>query len=158
MLLFEEGEAPRPIWTSSEELVFALQPDGDKASVFAATGPNVKLYRLGPNRWALDRTFDEKQVTVLAGDAIGTNSAAALYRLSDGPREGEYVSAVKDTGRTSRFGVFRWEGDAAAGSRVAFSFRSGESATSDRRLRTNSERCTSSPELEVVDWVCFRRD
>jgi Two component regulator propeller len=145
VLLFEEGEAPRPIWTSSEELVFALQPDGDKASVFAATGPNGKLYRLGLNRWSLDRTFDEKQVTVLAGDAIGTNSAAALYRLSDGPREGEYVSAVKDTGRTSRFGVFRWEGDAPAESRVAFSFRSGESGTPDSTWSPWSSYAAASP-------------
>jgi len=131
VLLFEEGEPPRSVWTSSEELVFALEADGDKSSVFAATGPNGKLYRLGANRWSLDRTFDEKQVTMLAGDAIGTNSAAALYRLNDGPRDGEYVSAVKDTGRTSRFGAFRWEGEAPAGTRVAFSFRSGESGTPD---------------------------
>src|SRR5262249_14832421 len=120
-----------PVWTSSEELVFALEADRDKPNVLAATGPNGKLYRLGINRWALDRTFDEKQVTLLAGDAIGTNSAAALYRLSDGPREGEYVSAVKATGRTSRFGAMHWEGDVPAASQVSFSFRSGESATPD---------------------------
>src|SRR5262249_58764264 len=44
---------------------------------------------------------------------------------------GEYVSAVKDTGRTSRFGAMHWEGDVPAASQVSFSFRSGESATPD---------------------------
>lgn len=131
VLLFEEGEPPRPVWTSSEELVFDLAPDGDRRGVLAATGPKGKLYRLGVDHWSLERTFDEKQVTVLAGSAVGTNSAAALYRLLDGPRSGEYVSPVKDSGRTSRFGAFRWEGEAPAGTRVEFSFRSGESSVPD---------------------------
>jgi hypothetical protein len=131
VLLFEEGEPPRPVWTSSEEIVFGLAPVGDKGAVLAATGPNGKLYRLGPSFWSLERTFDEKQVTILAGNTVGTNSASALYRLSEGPREGQYVSAVKDTGRTSRFGSFRFDGDVPAGTRVEFSFRSGESGIPD---------------------------
>jgi sugar lactone lactonase YvrE len=131
VLLFEEGEPPRAVWSSPDELVFDLAPDGDTQAVLAATGPNGKLYRLGSNHWSLDRTFDEKQVTALAGSAVATNSASALYRFSDGPRQGEYVSAVKDTGRTSRFGAFRFEGDIPDGSRVEFSFRSGESGLPD---------------------------
>jgi hypothetical protein len=54
-----------------------------------------------------------------------------MYRMAGGPREGEYVSAVKDTGRTSRFGAFRWEGEAPGGSKVEFAFRSGESSVPD---------------------------
>ncbi len=131
VLLLEEGEPPRTVWTSSEELVFDLAPDTEKGTVLAATGPNGKLYRLGVNRWSLERTFDEKQVAVLAGDAVGTNSASALYRLLEGPREGEYVSPVKDTGRTSRFGAFRSDGEVPPGTRLEFSFRSGESALPD---------------------------
>jgi sugar lactone lactonase YvrE len=131
VLLFEEGEPPRAVWSSPDELVFDLAPDGDTPAVLAGTGPNGKLYRLGSNLWSLERTFDEKQVTALAGNAVATNSASALYRFSDGPRQGEYVSAVKDTGRTSRFGAFRFEGDVPDGSRVEFSFRSGESGLPD---------------------------
>jgi sugar lactone lactonase YvrE len=131
VLLFEEGEPPRAVWSSPDELVFDLAPDGDTPAVLAGTGPNGKLYRLGSNLWSLERTFDEKQVTALAGNAVATNSASALYRFSDGPRQGEYVSAVKDTGRTSRFGAFRFEGDVPDGSRVEFSFHSGESGLPD---------------------------
>jgi hypothetical protein len=116
LLLFEEGEPPRTVWTSSEELILDLEAEGDKASVLAATGPNGKLYRIGLKGWALERTFDEKQVSAFGGEAVATNSASGLYLLAEGPRSGEYVSAVKDTGRTSRFG-------ASAGGRAASRYR-----------------------------------
>ncbi len=131
VLLFEEGEPPRAVWTSPDELVFSLMPDGDSPAVLAATGPNGKLYRVGTSLWSLERTFDEKQVTALTGGAAATNAASALYRFSDGPRQGEYVSAVKDTGRTSRFGAFRVDADIPPGGRVEFAFRSGESGLPD---------------------------
>jgi hypothetical protein len=89
------------------------------------------MYRIGIGYWALDRTLDEKQVTALAGDAIATNGSSAVYRLSGGARQGEYVSAVKDTGRTSRFGAFRFEGAVPAGAGLEFAFRSGESQVPD---------------------------
>jgi hypothetical protein len=131
LLVFDEGEPPRTIWTTSEELVLDLEADGAKGSVLAATGPNGKLYRIGIKGWSLERTFDEKQVSAFAGEAVATNSATGLYLISGGPRSGEYVSAVKDTGRTSRFGAFRWDGTVPKGTEVSFSFRSGESATPD---------------------------
>jgi hypothetical protein len=131
VLAFPEDEPPRSVWSSTEELVFALEPTGVAGEVLAATGPNGKLYRITRESWSLDRTLDEKQATVLAGGAIATNGPGAVYRVSDGARNGEYVSAVKDTGRTSRFGAFRFEGDMPAGTRVEFAFRSGESQTPD---------------------------
>ncbi len=149
VLLFEEGEPPRQVWGSSEELVFALAPDSQGGSVLAATGPNGKLYRLAADRWSLERTFDEKQVTLLAASAVGTNSSSALYRLSDGPREGQYVSAVKDTGRTSRFGAFRFDGEVPSGGRLEFSFRSGESATPDSTWSTWSAFAPASRAVSV---------
>ena len=130
IVAFPEDEPPRVVWTSSEEIVFGLEPAG-AADVVAATGPNGKLYRIGFGRWSLERTLDEKQVTVLTGDAIATNGSCAVYRLSEGARKGEYVSAVKDTGRTSRFGAFRFEGDLPAGTEAEFAFRSGESQIPD---------------------------
>jgi hypothetical protein len=130
VLLFDDNEPGRSIWSSTQELVFALQADGE-GSVLAATGPNGRLYRLSLGHASLERTFDEKQLTSLAGDAVATNSATGLYRMTAGARQGEYVSAVKDTSRTSRFGAFRWEGETPSGTRVEFSFRSGESSAPD---------------------------
>jgi hypothetical protein len=131
VVLFEEGEPARAVWTSAEELVFALAPDSDRSSVLASTGPRGKLYRITAGRSSLERTFDEKQVTAVTGDAVGTNSATGVYRLVGGARQGEWVSAVKDTGRTSRFGAFRWDGESPPGTRVEFAFRSGESSAPD---------------------------
>lgn len=131
VLLIEEGEPARAVWTSSEEIVFDLAASGGSPEVLAATGPNGKLYRVGPETWSLERTLEEKQLTVLSTEGIGTNAASAFYRIVDGKRTGEYVSAAKDSGRTSRFGAFRWEGEAPRGATVEFAFRSGESAMPD---------------------------
>ena len=131
VVLFDGDELPRSVWTSSDEIVFDLARDSAGNGVLAGTGPKGKLYALTPEAWALTRTFDEKQVTLLAGGDVGTNGPTALYRPTTGPATGEYVSAVKDTGRTSRFGAFRWEGEVPAGSRLEFAFRSGESSTPD---------------------------
>ncbi|HEX7251986.1 MAG TPA: hypothetical protein VF376_03820 [Thermoanaerobaculia bacterium] len=158
LLLFEEGEPPRTVWTSSEELILDLEAEGDKASVLAATGPNGKLYRIGLKGWALERTFDEKQVSAFGGEAVATNSASGLYLLTEGPRSGEYVSAVKDTGRTSRFGAFRWEGELPPGTGLSFAFRSGESATPDSTWSAWSAPVsamsaqTPAPEGRYIQW------
>ncbi|MEP6993604.1 MAG: two-component regulator propeller domain-containing protein [Acidobacteriota bacterium] len=131
VVLFEEGEPPRVVWSSGEEVVFDMTGDEDGAGVVAATGPKGKLYAITPDASSLLRTFDEKQVTFFAGEDVGTNGSSALYRRKSGSAAGEYVSAVKDTGRTSRFGAFRWDGDAPAGTRLEFGFRSGEAAVPD---------------------------
>lgn len=130
IVLFEEGEPPRAVWTGSDEMVFALG-DADGVSVLAGTGPKGRLYRVSSDTWALERTFDEKQVTIVAGDAIATNGASAFYRLRPGAHSGEYVAAVKDTGRTSTFGAFRFDGEVPAGSSLEVAFRSGESGAPD---------------------------
>jgi hypothetical protein len=131
VVLFDGNDLPRTVWTSSDEIVFDLARDAGSDGVLAGTGPKGKLYAIGPDTWALTRTFDEKQVTLLAGGDVGTNGPTALYRAANGPATGEYVSPVKDTGRTSRFGAFRWEGEVPTGARLEFSFRSGESSTPD---------------------------
>ncbi len=131
VLLFEEGEPPRVVWSAPEEVVFDLSRDESGAGVVAATGPRGKLYALVPDGASLLRTFDERQVTFVAGSDVGLNASTALYRRRPGGFVGEYVSPVKDTGRTSKFGAFRWEGDTPNGSRVEFSFRSGDSSTPD---------------------------
>jgi hypothetical protein len=131
VLVFEDGEPARTVWTGNEEVVFDLVADADGRGVIAATGPRGKLYAITPETSSLLRTFDEKQVTFLAGGDVGTNASSAVYRASGSSAAGEYVSPVKDTGRTSRFGAFRWEGDTPSGTDIVFSFRSGESSMPD---------------------------
>jgi len=131
VVLFEDGEPPRAVWTSGDEVVFDIERDEGGAGVVAATGPKGKLYAIAPDSSSLLRTFDEKQLTFLIGEGVGTNGSSALYRRRSGAVAGEYVSAVKDTGRTSRFGAFRWEGEAPRGAKLEWAFRSGESGTPD---------------------------
>ncbi|HEX9150113.1 MAG TPA: hypothetical protein VF958_13200 [Thermoanaerobaculia bacterium] len=138
VILFEKSEPPRVVWTGSDEMVFDLG-DADATSVLVGTGPKGRLYRVSADTWSLDRTLDEKQVTIVAGDAIATNGASAVYRVRDGKRSGEYVSAVKDTGRTSTFGAFRYEGDVTAGAKLEVAFRSGESSAPDSTWSNWSE-------------------
>jgi hypothetical protein len=147
--LLQDGEAARTVWTSNEEMVFALQAAPGGRSVFAGTGPRGRLYRIAPDASSLELTLDEKQLTVLADGAIGTNTSTAVYRRQEGAPHGEYVSPVKDTGRTSRFGAFRWQGDVPAGAKVEFSFRSGESAAPDSTWSPWSPWAVRAPSTSV---------
>ncbi|MFY9550187.1 MAG: two-component regulator propeller domain-containing protein [Thermoanaerobaculia bacterium] len=149
VVLFEEGEPPRAVWTSAEEIVFDLAADPDGTGVVAATGPRGKLYAIQTDASSLVRTFDEKQATFLAGADVGLNASSALYRRRAGAAAGEYVSPVKDTGRSSRFGAFRWEGEAPGDSKVGFAFRSGESATPDATWSPWSSWSGSSRTLKI---------
>lgn len=149
VVLFDGADLPRSVWTSSDEIVFDLAKDTAGSGVLAGTGPKGKLYALTPDAWSLARTFDEKQVTLLAGGDIGTNGPTGLYRPVAGPATGEYVSAVKDTGRTSRFGAFAWEAEVPAGSKLEFSFRSGESSTPDTTWSAWSAWESGSGSLEI---------
>ena len=149
VVLFDGSDLPRTVWTSSDEIVFDLARDAGADGVLAGTGPRGKLYAIGPDTWALTRTFDEKQVTLLAGGDVGTNGPTALYRTASGPATGEYVSPVKDTGRTSRFGAFRWEGDVPGGAKLEFSFRSGESSTPDSTWSEWSNWAPASSNMEM---------
>ncbi len=149
IVVLQEGEAPRTIWSSGEEMVFGIVLTPDGRAVAAGTGPRGRLYRIGADSSSLDRTLDEKQLTIVADGAVGTSSSTALYRRQDGPRQGEYVSAVKDTGRTSRFGAFRWEGDTPSGAKVDFCFRSGESAAPDSTWSAWSVWAAAAPGAKV---------
>ena len=93
IVLFEANEPPRTVWTASDEMVFALG-DADGSSVLAGTGPKGRLYRVSSDTWALERTFDEKQVTIVAGDAVATNGASAFYRLRPGDRSGDFQRRI----------------------------------------------------------------
>ena len=117
-------------WTSNEEIVFDLarNPAGD--GVLAATGPRAGCTGSRPTPGARADLRRE------AGDDRGRRRRRheRLERhvpAGQRPAAGEYVSAVKDTARTSHFGAFRWEGDVPGGTKLEFAFRSGESATPD---------------------------
>lgn len=120
-----------------DETVFALHWGRDR--LWIGTGLEGKLYSLDPAdpRLVLEKDVDERQIVALLdgdpGPAFATTNAAALYRVtSESERQGRYVSAALDARQISRFGSFRWFGDAAGRAEARFSFRSGMSAEPDR--------------------------
>jgi hypothetical protein len=118
------------VWNSEEELVYSIEPDAHAGGVFLGTGPRGRLYFVQDRVVSLAQSFDEKRVLVMMPDAAVTDSAAGLYRFEPA-LAGDYVSAVKDTGRVSRFGAFRAEALVPPEASLGFAFRSGNSAVPD---------------------------
>lgn len=124
-----------PIWSSSDETVFALQADGER--LWMGTGLEGKLYRFENDRPRVEKDLEERQVVGVvpgpSGPAVLTTNAAALWRFAGGPeKRGTYTSAALDAGQAARFGVFRWRGEAPDGTSVRVAFRSGSSSDPDR--------------------------
>ena len=69
-------------------------------------------------RWSLVRTFDEKQVTFVAGRRRRHERVERRLPAPAGARSAASTSRPSRTrARTSRFGAFRWEGDVAVAAR-----------------------------------------
>jgi hypothetical protein len=123
------------LWSFPEETVYGLlwRPDG----LWVATGLEGKLYRWSDSQMLLEKDVDERQIVALlpgeSGPAFATTNAAAFYRVTAGREtKGTYTSAALDAGQASRFGTFRWRGEAPGPDSLRFSFRSGVSAEPDR--------------------------
>lgn len=130
------------LWTFDDETVYSLL--WQAGSLWVGTGLEGKLFRWDGSEMLLVKDVDERQVVALLpgepGPAFATTNASALYRVTAGrERRGTYTSAPLDAGQVARFGTFRWRGEAAPGSAVRFSFRSGVSAEPDRTWSPWSE-------------------
>ena len=143
-----------PVWSSQEETVFALAWANRR--LFMGTGGEGRLYSVqgvesGPDGESgapvppltvtLEHDFDQRQVVGLSRGDVGrdaglpvvlTTNAAALYRLSArASASGTYTSAALDSGQLAHYGVFRWSGEAPAGTQVSLRFRTGSSSSPD---------------------------
>lgn len=122
------------LWSFTNDTVYDVL--WSQGRLWAATGLEGKLYSWSDRQLLLEKDVDERQIVALlpgqAGPAFATTNAAALYRVTaQTEKTGTYTSAVLDAGQASRFGTFRWRGEAGGGG-VRFSFRSGMSAEPDR--------------------------
>jgi len=123
------------LWSFADDTVYDLlwRPDG----LWIGTGLEGKLYRWADDQMLLQKDVDERQIVAFLpgepGPSFATTNAAALYRVTAGTEpSGTYTSAVLDAGQVSRFGTFRWRGEAPGRESLRFSFRSGVSAEPDR--------------------------
>ncbi len=143
----------RTLWRFEEETVYSIRWQRDR--LWVGTGLEGKLYSLRDRQMVLEKDVDERQVVALLGDrpgpAFATTNAAALYRISgETERRGVYTSAALDAGQIAEFGSLRWEGESAAGTGMAFSFRSGVSSEPDRTWSEWSSPARGS-ELSVAE-------
>ena len=106
-------QAPRKIWASKDEVVYALaaRPDG----LIALTGNRGRVFRIADDGSFADIAHLEAQqglaLAVEPGGSgrpdallIGTGNTGKLYRLGASGERHAYASEVLDTGALARFG------------------------------------------------------
>ncbi len=122
------------IWETSD-LVYDLALDAS-GRVLAATGPEGRLYQLGPDRnVSLLTGVDASQITRFAKRtrqadvaAFATANPGRVVALGAGTQPtGTYLSSVRDTKTVATWGLIRWESTGT----VAVSTRSGNTARPD---------------------------
>ena len=124
-------------WSSRRENLLALRiVESDQRRVIFATDRFGRLYSLDDAGASLLAQTDQNQVTQLidskAGLLVATAHSGKLLRLSRDPApEGVYETAVRDTGKVSRWGRLSWQANLPERSEIVFSTRSGNSARPD---------------------------
>jgi len=112
--LLTEGQAPRKIWSTKDEVVYALA--ARKEGLLALTGNRGHLFEILDDGSFSDVAHLEAQQALTfamqsnaAADSssdlfIGTGNTGKLYRLASQSGKHEYSSDVLDAGGLSRFG------------------------------------------------------
>ena len=151
------------LWTSKDENIYDLLLSRGQL-VFSTDGQG-RVYRLSLDRkLTLVTQTNEGEATRLADTARGvlaaTGDMGKLYRLSAEPgATGSYESPVHDANTVARWGRLSWRADAAAGTKIAFRTRSGNSVRPDKTWSDWSEALTdgkgspvTSPNARYVQW------
>jgi WD40 repeat protein len=118
--LLTEGQAPRKIWSTKDEVVYALA--ARKEGLLALTGNRGHIFQIADDGSFSDVAHLEAQQALAlatppaaAADLlIGTGNTGKLYRLSPQSGKHEYASDVLDAGGLSRFGRIEVEPGASA--------------------------------------------
>jgi sugar lactone lactonase YvrE len=108
--LLTEGQAPRKIWTTKDEVVYALA--ARKEGLLALTGNRGHIFQIADDGSFSDVAHVEAQQALTLATSpdassdllIGTGNTGKLYRLSPQSGKHEYASDVLDAGGLSRFG------------------------------------------------------
>ena len=150
------------VWETAD-LVYDVAPDGD-GQVLVATGPEGRLYRLGPERAvSLLTGVDAGQITRFARRSAPTGVAAfatanpgrVVDLGADAQSPATYFSPVRDTETVATWGLIRWESTGT----VRLSTRSGNTAKPDDSwsdwsgpyTRPDGE-AVQSPPARFVQW------
>jgi len=111
-----EDQAPRKIWSSKDDIVYALDAQAD--GILAISGNRGRIFRIQKNGDYADIAHVEAQqglsLTNAPGGAvlIGSGNTGKLYSLGK-TQTHEYASDVLDAGAFARFGRVEIEPDSA---------------------------------------------
>jgi len=103
----KEGQAPRKLWSSKDDIVYSLR--AEKNGLLALSGNRGHIFRIEPNGDYADVAHLEAQqgLCLAAGAgtelAIGTGNTGKLVML-EATEKHEYASDVLDAGALARFG------------------------------------------------------
>jgi glucose/arabinose dehydrogenase len=108
--LLSEGQAPRKIWSTKDEVVYALA--ARKEGLLALTGNRGHIFEIADDGSFSDVAHLEAQQALtlaIPPDSssdlfIGTGNTGKLYRLSPQSGKHEFASDVLDAGGLARFG------------------------------------------------------
>jgi len=157
--------SPRRLWTSNDDVVYALAFD-PAGKPLIATGNQGRIYRLENDQvHSLVIKAASSQITGLlqgAGGAVlvATGNVGKVYRLGpDAESSGTFESEVFDAGMFSRWGRLSWKGRTPAGARLGVVTRSGNlgapaqywSPWSKPVIQPEGDR-VDSPSARFVQW------
>ncbi len=145
--------APRKLWASREDVVYALRstPQG----LLVATGNRGRIYRIQEDGTYLDLARAATgQVTAFApapdGIYVATSNTGRLYKLAGQPAaQGNYLSDVFDSGVFSQFGRVEVNGEGAIYA------RSGNVENPERNWsewRKVSGDSSAAPAARFIQW------
>lgn len=145
-----------------KETVYGLAASASDR-VFAATGPNGRVYEIANGDLALTGVVAAKQAVSIAklGSTLTltTTNGGAVYAFEPGASaEAEFRSAAQDCLRFSSFGAYRMTGTALEGCDCSLSFRSGNSSTPDNtwsdwtKPTKGTTGSVSAPPARYIQW------
>jgi len=149
------------IWSSTEEIIYALHFDSAAKAVIIGTGNAGRVYRVNKNGdFSQVCESDSAQVFKIVANGKGyilvANNTAALTNVENSLNaSGTYFSDVLDAGIQSRFGRITWNADLAKQSTVTFSVRMGNSDNPDKSW-TSWSAPFSNPDQSYININGFR--
>jgi hypothetical protein len=157
--------SPRRVWTSRDEVVYALAFSA-AGKPLLGTGNRGRIYQLDTD--ALFTTLlktPATQVTTLmrssrGGVFVATGNIGKVFELgSEYETEGSFESEVFDARNFSRWGALRWENQQPAGTSITLTARSGNVDNPDRNwspwsqpVRLAQGETPSIPGARFVQW------
>jgi len=126
------------LWSSTEELIYALYFDPAAQAIIIGTGNSGRVYRVNKNG-SFSQVYenDSAQVFRIVANSKGyvliTNNTAGITQVENGLNaSGTYYSEILDAGIQSRFGRIAWNAELGKQTTVSFSVRLGNSDNPDK--------------------------